>query len=586
MRTPPEEYGIDDYLAVLRRRKWHILLPVGIILMAGILILQFLQPVYRATASITIDKPDIPSNLIEPTVVAGYVEERLAEISRKVLTSQTLLALAKRYELYPEYATESETGRIVQSMRDAVHRETVNIEVTSPRGKTTVSAIAINLSFDSKIPEAAQKVANELAHRYVTESERQATEKAKKIADFIQDEAGRVGQVVNGLETKLAEFKRRHADELPEAADRNRDRLERIREQLDQSQQRLQALGEQKISLEGAMASTPKTIRLPGSENEQFLRPEQRIANLSARYLQMSTRYASEYPDLLQLRSEIETLSSQVPGGRQVVKSISEFERLRNQLSSLRESGSGAAQEIERLTSSIEQVRAEIASGSAISSGSAGAISNNPNYLQLKTRLDSVRAEINAVQSSQLRLQKRLGTYRELIARTPDVEKEFRSLRRDYENTLKKYRELQEKVAEARLAQQLENERKGERLSLANTASLPSRPVSPNQLGILALSILFGFVGGLGNAALAEYRSDAIYGAKDLVRTLGLHPLASIPIIEPKERPKASKTRIGFLVGVLIIGGFASLYLYDQGSERLTLEWIQDISRSFFSFPG
>jgi len=65
------------------------------------------------------------------------------------------------------------------------------------------------------------------------------------------------------------------------------------------------------------------------------------------------------------------------------------------------------------------------------------------------------------------------------LTRMPQVEREYVNLKRDYENSQMRYRELKAKQMEAEVGQQLEKERKGERFSLIDPPQLPEKPSSP-----------------------------------------------------------------------------------------------------------
>ena len=56
------------------------------------------------------------------------------------------------------------------------------------------------------------------------------------------------------------------------------------------------------------------------------------------------------------------------------------------------------------------------------------------------------------------------------MLKAPQVEREYRSLARDYENAVTEYRETKAKQARADVAKQLESEKKGERFTLIDPA--------------------------------------------------------------------------------------------------------------------
>ena len=72
-----------------------------------------------------------------------------------------------------------------------------------------------------------------------------------------------------------------------------------------------------------------------------------------------------------------------------------------------------------------------------------------------------------------LPLRKKEEAYRKRIAATPKVEKAYKSLVIERDSAQAKYGDLLEKLMEARVAQGLEKEQKGEHFSLIEPARLP-----------------------------------------------------------------------------------------------------------------
>ena len=94
----------------------------------------------------------------------------------------------------------------------------------------------------------------------------------------------------------------------------------------------------------------------------------------------------------------------------------------------------------------------------------------------------------------------------------PQVEREYRSLMRDYENALAQYQETKAKQSRADVGKQLESESKGERFTLIDPAALPEEPISPNRPAILFLGFVFSL--GSGNWFCVCRRCDQRYGTR------------------------------------------------------------------------
>jgi len=74
--------SIDDYLAILKRRKWQLILPIVLLAPIGVVVALTLPPVYRSTAIILIEQQSVNRELLART------EEELRSNSQAVRTSQ------------------------------------------------------------------------------------------------------------------------------------------------------------------------------------------------------------------------------------------------------------------------------------------------------------------------------------------------------------------------------------------------------------------------------------------------------------------------------------------------------------------
>ena len=74
--TQSARFDSGEYLAILKRRKWFFIIPFVAIVAASTAFAFALPPVYKATATILVEKQEIPTELIQ-TTVTGYVQERI-----------------------------------------------------------------------------------------------------------------------------------------------------------------------------------------------------------------------------------------------------------------------------------------------------------------------------------------------------------------------------------------------------------------------------------------------------------------------------------------------------------------------------
>ena len=90
--------GIQDFIALLKRNK-KVMLRVALGVFSLVALIAFLLPsVYKSTATVLIEQQEIPKDLIESTVTS-YASERIQVISQRIMSSQNLKQIFRRYIL-------------------------------------------------------------------------------------------------------------------------------------------------------------------------------------------------------------------------------------------------------------------------------------------------------------------------------------------------------------------------------------------------------------------------------------------------------------------------------------------------------
>jgi hypothetical protein len=119
---------------------------------------------------------------------------------------------------------------------------------------------------------------------------------------------------------------------------------------------------------------------------------------------------------------------------------------------------------------------------------------------------------------------------------------------RELENDELQYREIRQKQSAADSSRNLEDERKGERMTLIEPPVTPTEPISPNRGVIMVLGIVVALGGAIAIATLLDLLDPSVRGPRDLLVLLATPPLAVVPVIETAEDLKSR--RLGRLYGV------------------------------------
>src|ERR1700735_1752054 len=159
----------ERLLAYWRRRGtfYVVASAAGIV---AILLAAFLPATYQAAATILIEQQEIPQELVR-SVITSFADQRVQVISQRVMTSQNLLSLIDRYNLYPKIRQKDPREGLLQKFRDDIGMKMISADVIDPRsGRPTQATIAFSVSYQNRSPDLALRAANELTTLYLNET--------------------------------------------------------------------------------------------------------------------------------------------------------------------------------------------------------------------------------------------------------------------------------------------------------------------------------------------------------------------------------------------------------------------------------
>src|SRR6202034_1748049 len=186
----------ERLLAYWRRRgTFYVVVSAAAIITMLVAIL--LPATYRAMATILIEQQEIPQELVR-SVITSFADQRVQIISQRVMTTQNLLSLIERYDLYPEIREKQPREVLLAKMRDDIGMHMISADVIDPRsGRPTQATIAFSVSYQSRSPDLALKVANELTTLYLNENLTSRTQLGQQTSTFFSEEATRQRQRID-----------------------------------------------------------------------------------------------------------------------------------------------------------------------------------------------------------------------------------------------------------------------------------------------------------------------------------------------------------------------------------------------------
>lgn len=499
--------SFKDYIDVVKRRKRALFVPVFLTGLAACVIAFTLPPVYKSTSTILIEDQEVPEDYVTSSV-STYAEKRIQNIKQRITSTAQLIEIIETVGLYQEMKQKRTTGDIVKRMRGDISVEPISAEVVDRRtGRSKTATIAFSISYEGKDrPEAIHEVATILTTLFLKENVKVRERQARETSSFLEDEKNRLKAYLVRTDSKIASFKEKHLNELPEVLQVNVQVLGDIERNIEKLNEEFRRLREREGYLE---------VNIAGLTSAEESDNQKRLNELKHQLAQLKTTYSDLYPDVIKVRNELAKLKKRIEGAEH----------------------------------------------------SGRVLHNNSSYVVLASQLSSIRNDIKSVKIQIGDLETQKKEYQRRIQATPRVEEEYLTLVSERRSVQKKYDDLTMKAMEAKVAQGLEKEQKGEKFTLIEPALLPEKPYRPNRLAVILIGLVLGIGTGIGMGALMEMTDHSVRTAEDLARISGFPVLSEIPVIVSSLDQKRFRARKLILINgslaliAVAIGAFSWFFV-------------------------
>ena len=182
------ELGMEDYLAMARRRLKVILVPLLVAPLAGLMASYVFSPKYTSQSMILVEGQKVPSNYVAPVITADFTE-RISGLQQRMLSASRLrpviqsLGLAKGGE---------EEGKLMEEIRSNMSITPVITSIsaaTAGAGKKKTPSLTdeplpgFYIGFTTKEPRKAQRICGALTNLMMNENLLSRADVAKSAAN-------------------------------------------------------------------------------------------------------------------------------------------------------------------------------------------------------------------------------------------------------------------------------------------------------------------------------------------------------------------------------------------------------------------
>jgi succinoglycan biosynthesis transport protein ExoP len=546
--------GIDEYWAIVRRRKWWIIGPLFCGWLLVFVSAWIIPARYTSESVILIEKQKVPEHYVMSNVDVD-MGERLEAITQEVLSRSRLLTIINRFHLYQSFLTPTPDDQL-KKMRSDIKIDLIQTPSTSESGKRELTAF--KLQYTSDDASVAQQVNSSMVSYFIDQNVKASQEQSESTTQFLNSQLRNAGETLAAQEDKLRQFEKEHAGELPQQVQANI-------QMLNGAQQQLGALVDARnraMQQQAYLTSLLAQYEAAGVDNLQSGAPQsidQQIDAARTALADLEARYTPEHPDVKKMKdtiAKLQALKNQRAGGNADSDQSSDNNKTAATTASAGnnsppEQGEGTKAGAAPPSSSDAETDAEL---SNIPTGTTPAqLSAMAPLMQLQSQLKANRMEIQSRENEIRGLEAKITELQHSLSGTPGVQAEMLNLMRNYQMTQQGYELLMAKKNASELATNLQRQQQGENFRIIDPPSLPEKASFPDRFRFS----LAGLAVGLGLAMLfgagTEYLDDRIRNEQDLAEATPLPVLVEIPPIRTEGEIAAARWKPWIAVAAVIL---------------------------------
>jgi len=516
-----ERPDIRRLFGIVRRRHLQFLIPLflGWIVVWGIT--WVLPPRYKSSTLILVEQPTMPQNYVAPNI-NDDLQARLQSMTEQILSRTRLLLIIQKLRLY-----DGAQKKLTDDQKIANMRKDIGVQLVRDPQRQDISSFTI--SYSASDPHLARQVTAELTGLFISENLKVRQEESEGTTDFLQQQLQGARETLSEQEAKVREFEGQHEGALPTQEASNLQILAGLQSQLQSEQDALNTAKQQRVYLQALLEqerTVQSRVRPAGAEGTSATAPtdlasvDAQLDKLKTQLADLSSRYTDQYPDVQNVR-------------KQIVK----LEVIRDNLIAATKAKSNEAKQ------------------PADNSGAADPTLTGP-AMQTQSQLQANQMEIGNRESAIANLKARINDYQGRLNAEPETEQQLADLSRGYDQSKANYDDLLKKEDESAMATSMEQMQEGERFTMLDPPSLPSKPDFPNRLKFCSIGLAVGLALGLIVAGGFEFMDDRLHTEKEIKSLLPIAVISEIPeIVSPlDERNSKKKLSLGWVATVLVVG--------------------------------
>ena len=535
MKKPQEIFTPDQIIEPVLRRRWLLIIPIILSLIAGIVLVIKLPRIYSASTLILIQAQKVPDEYVR-SIVSADIDSRINTISQQIMSRSNLEKVISEFKIF----SGSEQADMFMEDKIELMRNWISVDLI--REDRRGPADAFSVSFKGKDPHLVMRVTNALASFFINENLKVREAQAHGTSDFLDDELNAIRLQLEKQEEALKNYRSRYMGGLPEQLQTNLRILEGLQLQLNMKNESLRYAKNNLILVEKQTEADKQAEGLNVAPNGQFTSAsvsddEVQLERMKDDLAQLKLSYTDRHPDIIKLKAGIEELEGNVSRGKEQAPETP-----------------------------------------------PGAVTTDPNQMRLmedrlsrRQERDELRLQIAKLESEIKKAEAQIQYYQKMVKDTPNREQELLSLNRDYENIKESYNSILARKLESDIAVNMEKKQQGEQFRILDSAKVPMRPSEPDMKKLFIMVIGAGIGLGAGLIFLFEYLDTSFRKPDDLEAYLEMPILCTVPRLIHAREKRIKRLNTAFSV-LSIAASLALLACFTvltfHGTEK-TIEFVK-----------
>jgi polysaccharide chain length determinant protein (PEP-CTERM system associated) len=493
-----------EIVAMIKREKWLILLPMLTLTVAIGYVVYKLPSIYESTSLLTVKPPTISQNLVS-SLSSEDLSQRLTTMNQEVLSRSSLEPMVQKYDLYK---AERQSGMPMELIVDKMYK---NIKIEPDEGGDQKVA-AFKIRYRDRDPQAARNVVAELASKYVNAQIQQSTEMAESTNRLFENQLAEKKADLDGLEKQRLDIMTANVQTLPDSEQGMVAQLQGLHGQDDTLSKEKDTLTVEKGRLTDAIAANNRQMGLISEYSEKETVDSARAAS--------QIEDTPAYGQLMQHRAELQAqldnlLKVYKDKHPAVIAKQSEIARVN--------------EEFENLSHSADK-RVQVATQSSKSRGDLQKKNLELDNERIHAQIASIEKQMAQKDSERQQNAGQIAALEGRINSIPNVKVALEGINARYQSAKETYDEILKKKNDAETVVGVETNAQGETIRVQDPANVPVSPVAPKRALLTLMGSGIGLLIGLIFAAVYEIpRMIKIQSLDDVKHYTQLPVIASVP---------------------------------------------------------